>query len=200
MAIAIPILELILIKCYFFLDTIFLEFYTFVNCKVSLAGSMSTRQRENRKNGNQESSSKEASEEGSQENSKEEVSKQRNRQHNRGTPKASPEVFLVKAVSSVFMRSPRTSHASKNFSAWVEVEDHTRGNASMKSILTEIFLSGSPPFCPRPLVTSHSREAGKTGKAEKARASVGAAFRQERPHRLPKWYWAMPPLDERVKR
>jgi hypothetical protein len=108
LAIAIPISELILTKCYFFLDTIFWGFYTFVNCKVSLAGSMSTRQRENRNNGNQESSSKEASEEGSQENSKEEVSRQRNRQHNRGTPKASPDVFLEKAVSSVFMRLPRT--------------------------------------------------------------------------------------------
>jgi hypothetical protein len=86
--------QLIFIKCDFFLDTIFSGFYTFVNCKVSLAGSMSTRQRENRNNGNQESSSKEASEEGSQENCKEEVSRQRNRQHNRGTPKASPDVFL----------------------------------------------------------------------------------------------------------
>src|SRR5271163_1820940 len=76
---------------------------------------MSTRQRENRKNGNQESSSKEASEKGSQENRKEEVSRQRNRQHNRGTPKASPDVFLVKAVSSVFMRLPRTSRKGKNF-------------------------------------------------------------------------------------
>jgi hypothetical protein len=104
LASAIPISELIFIKCYFFLDTIFLEFYTFVNCKVSLAGSMSTRKRENRKNGNQESSSKEASEEGSQENSKEEVSSQRNRQHNRGTPKASPDVFLVQASSLVFTR------------------------------------------------------------------------------------------------
>jgi hypothetical protein len=65
---------------------------------------MSTRQRENRNNGNQESSSKEASEEGSQESCKEEVSRQRNRQHNRGTPKASPDVFLAKAVSPVFMR------------------------------------------------------------------------------------------------
>ncbi len=108
LAIAIPISELILIKCNFFLDTIFWGFYTFVNCKVSLAGSMSTRQRENRNNGNQESSSKEASEEGSQENSKEEVSRQRNRQHNRGTPKASPEVFLVKVNSPVFMRLRRT--------------------------------------------------------------------------------------------
>jgi hypothetical protein len=94
LASSIPIGQLIFIKCDFFLDTIFSGFYTFVNCKVSLAGSMSTRQRENRNNGNQESSSKEASEEGSQENSKEEVSRQRNRQHNRGTPKASPEVFL----------------------------------------------------------------------------------------------------------
>jgi len=108
LASSIPMGQLIFIKCHFFLDTIFPGFYTFVNCKVSLAGSMSTRQRENRNNGNQESSSKEASEEGSQENSKEEVSRQRNRQHNRGTPKASPEVFLVEAVSSVFMRFPRT--------------------------------------------------------------------------------------------
>jgi hypothetical protein len=108
LAIAIPISELIFTKCDFFLDTIFLGFYTFVNCKVSLAGSMSTRQRENRNNGNQESSSKEASEEGSQENCKEEVSRQRNRQHHRGTPKASPEVFLFKANSSVFMRLQRT--------------------------------------------------------------------------------------------
>jgi hypothetical protein len=107
LASAIPMGELIFTKCYFFLDTVFLGFYTFVNCKVSLAGSMSTRQRENRKNGNQESSSKEASEEGSQENSKEEVSSQRNRQHNRGTPKASPDVFLGNAFSLVFMRLRR---------------------------------------------------------------------------------------------
>ena len=98
LASAIPIGELIAKKCDFFLDTIFSGFYTFVNCKVSLAGSMSTRQRENRNNGNQESSSKEASEEGSQENCKEEVSRQRNRQHIRGTPKASPEVSLRTVV------------------------------------------------------------------------------------------------------
>src|SRR5271168_2590963 len=96
--------EKISMKCYFFLDTIFRRFYTFVNCKESLAGSMSTRQRENRNNGNQESSSKEASEEGSQEGRKKEVSRQRNRQHNRGTPKASPDVLLGKALSPVFMR------------------------------------------------------------------------------------------------
>jgi hypothetical protein len=122
LAIAIPISELILIKCNFFLDTIFWGFYTFVNCKVSLAGSMSTRQRENRNNGNQESSSKEASEEGSQENSKEEVSRQRNRQHNRGTPKASPDVFLVKANSSVFMRLQGTLRSIRKFAEGARVE------------------------------------------------------------------------------
>jgi hypothetical protein len=107
--------QLIFIKCHFFLDTNFSGFYTFVNCKVSLAGSMSTRQRENRNNGNQESSSKEASEEGSQENSKEEVSRQRNRQHNRGTPKASPDVFLESARSPVFMRLRRTLRRERKF-------------------------------------------------------------------------------------
>src|SRR6201996_9534805 len=116
LASAIPIGELIFTKCDFFLDTIFSGFYTFVNCKVSLAGSMSTRQRENRNNGNQESSSKEASEEGSQENSKEEVSRQRNRQHNRGTPKASPDVFLAKAVSPVFMRVRSRLRSAGKFS------------------------------------------------------------------------------------
>src|SRR6201996_2824273 len=105
LASAIPIGELISKKCDFFLDTIFSGIYTFVNCKVSLAGSMSTRQRENRNNGNQESSSKEASEEGSQENRKEEVSSKRNRQHNRGTPKASPEVFCSEAESALLKRS-----------------------------------------------------------------------------------------------
>jgi hypothetical protein len=109
LALAIPIRQLIFIKCNFFLDTVFVGFYTFVNCKVSLAGSMSTRQRENRNNGNQESSSKEASEEGSQKSSKKEVSSQRNRQHNRGTPKASPEVFLGTAKSPVFMRLRKPS-------------------------------------------------------------------------------------------
>ncbi len=39
---------MIFTKCNFFLDTIFPGFYTFVNCKESLAGSMSNRQRENR--------------------------------------------------------------------------------------------------------------------------------------------------------
>src|ERR1700677_4155072 len=108
--------EFIFTKCYFFLDTLFWGFYTFVNCKVSLAGSMSTRQRENRKNGNQESSSKEASEEGSQENCKKEVSSQRNRQHSRGTPKASPDVLLAKAGSLLFMRLRRPLRPGSEFS------------------------------------------------------------------------------------
>jgi hypothetical protein len=94
--------EFIFTKCNFFLDTLFLGFYTFVNCKVSLAGSMSTRQRENRKNGNQESSSKEASEEGSQENSKEEVSRQRNKATQSGDAKSVPRcVFGQRLIASV---------------------------------------------------------------------------------------------------
>jgi hypothetical protein len=146
LAIAIPISELILIKCYFFLDTIFLGFYTFVNCKVSLAGSMSTRQRENRNNGNQESSSKEASEEGSQENSKEEVSRQRNRQHNRGTPKASPDVFLAKAVSSMFMRLRCKLRLIRKFSACARVENCAGCDSSMAPMRSEFSVSGLSRF------------------------------------------------------
>jgi hypothetical protein len=94
--------EFIFTKCYFFLDTLFLGFYTFVNCKVSLAGSMSTRQRENRENGNQESSSKEASEEGSKENSKEEVSRQRNKATQSGDAQSVPRgVFGQRTIASV---------------------------------------------------------------------------------------------------
>ena len=106
LASSIPIGELIFTKCNFFLDTLFLGFYTFVNCKVSIAGSMSTRQRENRKNGNQESSSKEASEEGSQENCKEEVSKQRNKATQSGDAKSVPRcVFGQRSITSVYAAS-----------------------------------------------------------------------------------------------
>src|ERR1700677_4448332 len=122
--------EFIFTKCYFFLDTLFWGFYTFVNCKVSLAGSMSTRKRENRKNGNQESSSKEASEEGSQENCKEEVSKQRNRQHNRGTPKASPDVFCAKAKSPVFMRLWQPYRLTRKSATGQGVEDRAGATSS----------------------------------------------------------------------
>src|ERR1700678_1617469 len=98
--------EFIFTKCYFFLDTLFWGFYTFVNCKVSLAGSMSTRQRENRKNGNQESSSKEASEEGSQENSKEEVRKHRKKATKSGDAKSVPRWFFGKRpIASVHAAS-----------------------------------------------------------------------------------------------
>ena len=117
LASSIPMGQLIFIKCHFFLDTNFSGFYTFVNCKVSLAGSMSTRQRENRNNGNQESSSKEASEEGSQENCKEEVSRQRNRQHNRGTPKSVPRCVFAYAQSPVFMRLRRRCPVRTNLRA-----------------------------------------------------------------------------------
>jgi hypothetical protein len=144
LAIAIPIGELILTKCYFFLDTIFLGFYTFVNCKVSLAGSMSTRQRENRNNGNQESSSKEASEEGSQENSKEEVSSNVTGNTIGGRQKRPPMCFWAELGSSVLTRLPRTSDASKIFAGMGGVEDQTRGNASMKTKFPE--TSGSPHF------------------------------------------------------
>jgi hypothetical protein len=53
------------------------------------------RKRENRNNGNQESSSKEAGEEGSEKGCEEEVSKARQQAtHSGDAGKASPEVFL----------------------------------------------------------------------------------------------------------
>ena len=66
--------------CHFFLDTLFRELYTFVNCSICCC---STRIGRIENYGNQESS-KEASEEGSKESCKEEVSKE-TRQHQRGT-------------------------------------------------------------------------------------------------------------------
>ena len=147
--------EFIFTKCYFFLDTLFWGFYTFVNCKVSLAGSMSTRQRENRKNGNQESSSKEASEEGSQENSKEEVSRQRNRQHNRGTPKASPDVLLAKAGSLVFMHLRQPLRPANEFSGKAGRRPSHRAGISRSRTLADKFpppisLSDFSPFSRAP--------------------------------------------------
>ena len=172
MAIAIPISKLILTKCYFFLDTIFLGFYTFVNCKVSLAGSMSTRQRENRNNGNQESSSKEASEEGSQENSKEEVSRQRNRQHNRGTPKASPEVFLVKANSSVFMRLQRTLRRIGKFAEGARVAARSAAISLDGSHAQRIKCSPLSRFRGRMRGGASPRAAAKYGKRAWAEVST----------------------------
>ncbi|HYK34685.1 hypothetical protein [Alloacidobacterium sp.] len=61
---------------HFFLDTLFVELYTFVNCSICCC---STRIGRIDNYGNQESS-KEASEEGSEESCKEEVSKE-TRQH-----------------------------------------------------------------------------------------------------------------------
>jgi hypothetical protein len=148
---AIPISALMFMKCDFFLDTIFLGFYTFVNCKVSLAGSMSTRQRENRNNGNQESSSKEASEEGSQENCKKEVSSQRNRQHNRGTPKASPDVLLAKDGSLVFMRLRQPLRPASEFSGKEGSSPACRGTTSRSRSLADKF--------PPPILTFALRHA-----------------------------------------
>ncbi len=180
LASSIPIGELIFMKCYFFLDTVFLGFYTFVNCKVSLAGSMSTRQRENRKNGNQESSSKEASEEGSQENSKEEVSRQRNRQHNRGTPKASPEVFLGHAVSPVFMR----------------LRELTR--SEIPRFTFRVLPGEDALLSPWPRVMVWRRERSSGVWRRRFQRHGGGAHPARRRICLPKWYGAMTPFEETV--
>jgi hypothetical protein len=195
LAIAIPIRELILIKCNFFLDTIFLGFYTFVNCKVSLAGSMSTRQRENRNNGNQESSSKEASEEGSQENSKEEVSRQRNRQHNRGTPKASPDVFLVKANSSVFMRLRGTLLPIRKFAESARVEVAPAAISLDGNHAQQIPYLPFPAFAAGPGAASLRGWRQEYEKRAWPEASTRGSCRRKAVALLPKWYWVMPPLD-----
>jgi hypothetical protein len=204
LASSIPIRQLIFTNCDFFLDTIFLGFYTFVNCKVSLAGSMSTRQRENRNNGNQESSSKEASEEGSQENSKEEVSRQRNRQHNRGTPKASPDVFLAKAESSVFMRLRCTLGPAVQFLGRcgnrelrrAAFADRTDARASFPGLIFPVPPPGRRGASPRQAVKRRDENETKTNFG---RGALPLTRRSKRTS-LPKWYWAMTPSDETVKR
>ncbi|HEV2276511.1 MAG TPA: hypothetical protein VGR96_20220 [Acidobacteriaceae bacterium] len=70
---AIPENDLAAIYCDFFLDTVFVDLYTFVNCKLSIAGRCQNRKGRIENNGNQKSSSQETSEEGSQEGSQEEV-------------------------------------------------------------------------------------------------------------------------------
>jgi hypothetical protein len=79
-------------KCDFFLDTRFSDFYTFVNCNTSVAGSISHRKGRIENHGN-EKGSQETGKEGSKEGSKEEVSNS-NRQHLRGTLNAFPLVFV----------------------------------------------------------------------------------------------------------
>ena len=179
LASSIPISELIFTKCDFFLDTIFSGFYTFVNCKVSLAGSMSTRQRENRKNGNQESSSKEASEEGSQENSKEEVSRQRNKATQSGDAKSVPRgVFGQRPIASV--------HAA---SAAVLERDSGIG-------VQELF-----PAMMRPVPRGRGeRHGGKTDFWSLAPPLLSGKKRSATRRRicLPKWYQAMTPFEEKV--
>src|SRR6202789_2317237 len=141
---------------------------------------MSTRQRENRKNGNQESSRKEASEEGSQENSKEEVSRQRNRQHNRGTPKASPDVFLRNAESPVFMRL-RHPFTTKSRDPGFAVVPGLEALLSPQPWVTAGWREGTSGVWRLPIPAGKKRSAGPGGRLC-----------------LPKWYRTMPPFEETV--
>jgi len=178
---------------------------------------MSTRQRENRKNGNQESSSKEASEEGSQENSKEEVSKQRNRQHNRGTPKASPDVFLSNAVSPVFMRLRQPFAVRFQVSGFPVVpgkdaffSPQPRVTAgSERTDLGSLALpisEGKKRIATRISCTRLQRSSRLRLSVRKAAwssptptSSTGnPGGRTWKRICLPKWYWAMPPFEETV--
>jgi hypothetical protein len=203
LASSIPINELIFTKCDFFLDTIFLGFYTFVNCKVCIAGSMSTRQRENRNNGNQESSSKEAGEEGSQENSKEEVSRQRNRQHNRGTPKASPDVFLEKAGSSVFMRLRGGLGPAGKFTGGAEIENCAGLRFLLPRMGSEFARSDFSPFTARQ-ARRFTAACGHVGHLSSPPTRSGRAGHgrgpKDRQTSLPKWYWDITPSDEALQR
>jgi hypothetical protein len=88
LASAIPSSQQILMECDFFLDTIFRRFYTFVNCKESLAGSMSTRQRENRTMATKKAVAKKPAKKAAKKAAK----------------KKSPDVLLGKAASPLFMR------------------------------------------------------------------------------------------------
>jgi hypothetical protein len=181
LAIAIPIGALIFTNCYFFLDTLFLGFYTFVNCKVSIAGSMSTRQRENRKNGNQESSSKEASEEGSQENSKEEVSRQRNKATQSGDAKSVPRcvsgqrsIISVHAASaSIRNKIPRSGFRSCSGPGGVSLPAAVGDGRVERRDFWSLALADS------------------SGKEVECRGPGGRLC-------LPKWYRTMPPFEETV--
>ncbi len=200
LALTIPISQLIFTICYFFLDTEFLEFYTFVNCKVSLAGSMSTRQRENRNNGNQESSSKEASEEGSQENSKKEVSSQRNRQHNRGTPKASPDVLLGEVESPVFMRLRRLLRPTCEFFSRAWAENFAGLQLSIARVVERISASAFPWFRTwRGAWTVHISRRPAVA-AGPLRMEITDERLTRKRLSLLKWYFAMTPSEDTVTR
>jgi hypothetical protein len=93
----IPTKKIIAKKSHFFLDTLFSDFYTFVNCNRSVADSMSHRKGRIENHGN-EKGSQETGKEGSKEGSKEEVSNS-NRQHSRGTLQAFPLVFVEQEIS-----------------------------------------------------------------------------------------------------
>jgi hypothetical protein len=85
-------------KSDFFLDTLFSDFYTFVNCSRSVADSMSHRKGRIENHGN-EKGSQETGKEGSKEGSKEEVSNS-NRQHKGERCKAFPFVFVSSPTCS----------------------------------------------------------------------------------------------------
>ena len=85
MTATIPSKKIIAKKSHFFLDTLFSDFYTFVNCNRSVADSMSHRKGRIDNHGN-EKGSQEASKESSEEGSKEEV-----RQQQKGNTKGERE-------------------------------------------------------------------------------------------------------------
>jgi hypothetical protein len=178
---------------------------------------MSTRQRENRKNGNQESSSKEASEEGSQENCKKEVSRQRNRQHNRGTPKASPDVFLGNARSPVFMRLRPSLSSGISKLAFGAVagcdallsprprviagrRERTSGDWRYLP-LERKRCEADPDFlheAPNGFACAALRKASRMRFAHADKLTGHPGGRTSRRICLPKWYQAMTPFEEAV--
>jgi hypothetical protein len=87
--------NLFLEKCNFFLDTLFSDFYTFVNCSMSAAGSMSHRKGRIDNHGN-EKGSQEASKESSEEGSKEEVRQQQKGNTKGEREKRSPSCFCAR--------------------------------------------------------------------------------------------------------
>jgi hypothetical protein len=92
---AIPQKNLFSEKCDFFLDTLFSDFYTFVNCSRSAADSMSHRKGRIDNHGN-EKGSQEASKESSEEGSKEEVRQQQKGNTKGEREKRSPSCFCAR--------------------------------------------------------------------------------------------------------
>jgi hypothetical protein len=91
----IPQKNLFVPKCDFFLDTLFSDFYTFVNCSTSAAGSMSHRKGRIENHGN-EKGSQETGKEGSKESRKEEVTRQQKGNTKGEREKRSPSCFCAR--------------------------------------------------------------------------------------------------------